>query len=121
MAIAWPHLQSDDRAIRYAARIAIECQPVDTWRRRALSEADTQSALMAMIALSRQGNAGDLNSVLARLGEFPLESLPKPQQLATLRAYMLALVRLGTPDQKGRAALIARLDASPGDPRRQAL
>ena len=30
--VAWPHLNSEDRFIRYAARIAIESQPVATWR-----------------------------------------------------------------------------------------
>src|SRR4030095_4871338 len=35
---AWPHLDSGDRYIRYAARLAIESQPVDTWQDRALEE-----------------------------------------------------------------------------------
>lgn len=34
----WPHLNSPDRALRYAARIALEAQPVTTWQTRALEE-----------------------------------------------------------------------------------
>lgn len=33
--VAWPNLGSSDRWIRYAARIAVEAQPVDGWRDRA--------------------------------------------------------------------------------------
>ena len=36
LAFAWPYLNSDDRFIRYAARIAVESQPVDQWRARAV-------------------------------------------------------------------------------------
>jgi hypothetical protein len=35
---AWPHLGHDDRFIRFAARLAVEAQPVGQWRSRALSE-----------------------------------------------------------------------------------
>ena len=35
---AWPHLSSKDRYIRFAARIAIESQPVATWQQKALAE-----------------------------------------------------------------------------------
>lgn len=108
---AWPYLKSNDRAIRYAARIAIECQPVDSWRGRALAEADVQASIMAMIALSRQGTRQDLPPVLKRLAQLPIGSLPEQQQLATLRTYMLALIRLGRPNDRQRAALTARLDA----------
>ena len=31
---AWPHLNSDDRDLRYAARIAVEWQPVAEWKAR---------------------------------------------------------------------------------------
>ncbi len=116
IAKAWPHLKSGDRAIRYAARIAIECQPVDSWRANALSEADTQASIMAMIALSRQGEPRDLPNVLKRLRRLPLAALPQQQQLATLRAYMLALIRLADSDADRlsggqRSSLTARLDA----------
>jgi hypothetical protein len=36
--LAWPHLDSPDRWLRYAARVAIESQPVDQWQQRALDE-----------------------------------------------------------------------------------
>ena len=42
---AWPHLNSDDRFIRFAARTAIEFQPVSEWRERALNEAQARRRL----------------------------------------------------------------------------
>ena len=38
LADAWPHLGSDDRALRFAARTAIEKLPVAQWADKALSE-----------------------------------------------------------------------------------
>src|SRR6185437_3314203 len=35
---AWPQLDSNDRFIRYAARIAIEAQPIALWKTTALAE-----------------------------------------------------------------------------------
>src|SRR5690606_15890709 len=37
---AWPYLKHDDRFIQYAARIAVEHQPVSEWRDKALNEKD---------------------------------------------------------------------------------
>ena len=36
VATAWPHLNSDDPFLRYAARIALEWQPVHEWKARRL-------------------------------------------------------------------------------------
>ena len=38
VAAAWPHMDSEDRFIRFAARIAVENQPAETWRARALAD-----------------------------------------------------------------------------------
>ncbi|MEO1998727.1 MAG: PQQ-dependent sugar dehydrogenase, partial [Planctomycetaceae bacterium] len=53
---AWPFLGSKDRAVRYAARTAIEQQPVDTWRARVFTESDPQSVIEALVAIARQGH-----------------------------------------------------------------
>lgn len=108
---AWPSLSSTDRFIRFAARIAIENQPVETWRARALGERDPQAAVLALIALSRQGNAEDLSGIVAALGRLELSELDEPQSLAALRAYALAFTRMGAPDEALRERVIARLDA----------
>ena len=64
---AWPHLDSPDPRLRYAARIAVEHQPVDSWRERALADERSLAAPTALVALARSGNAADIERVLARL------------------------------------------------------
>ena len=46
---AWPFLSDDDRFIRYAARIALEHQPVEDWQKRALAERNPRSLVTAMV------------------------------------------------------------------------
>src|SRR5262249_15114284 len=53
VARAWPYLSHPDRFIRAAARTAIEHQPVERWQERALSEANPEAAITALLALSR--------------------------------------------------------------------
>ncbi len=60
---AWPHLSSPDRFIRYAARMAIERNPVAEWQTKALAEKDPEAALTALLALARLG-ANDVQPAL---------------------------------------------------------
>ena len=100
---AWPFLGSDDRALRYAARVAIEHQPVESWQEKALGEDDSQTALAALIGLARQG-AKDLQPrAVAKLATFDVAKLNKQQRLDLIRAWGLTFIRLGEPNdaQKG--------------------
>ena len=96
---AWPHLASPDRAIRYAARVAIERQDLAEWQGRALRENHPVASVQAMLALARTGRAELQEAVLGRLGRLPLEQLPEDQLLEALRAYSLAFIRMGGPRQ----------------------
>jgi hypothetical protein len=49
---AWPHLASPDRALRYAARVAIENQPASVWAGRALEEKRPAASIEALIAFT---------------------------------------------------------------------
>ena len=93
----WPHLDHSDRFIRYAARIAVERQPVDGWKARALSESRTNAALTALMALARVGDKAGQADLLKRLGAFPLDSLSAEQRLIKLRAIQLSFIRQGAP------------------------
>ncbi len=90
---AWSYLGHHDRAIRFAARVAVEAQPVDSWRARALATTEVAGQLTALLALARQGDNGDLSRVLDQLNRLPLESFPPARVLAALRVYELALAR----------------------------
>lgn len=49
----WQHLGDKDRFVRWAARTAIERQPVETWAGRALREADPARQVESLMALAR--------------------------------------------------------------------
>ncbi len=107
--LVFNHLGNSDRYIRYAARIALEQQPVAQWRQRALGVKDGLGSVVAMIALARQGTEADQVSLLANLGAIDFSSLTRTGQLALLRAYQLAFVRLGEPSEVTRVQLVRKL------------
>ncbi|QDT39786.1 c-type cytochrome [Stratiformator vulcanicus] len=97
----WPHLNSYDRAIRYAARVAIENQPLAAWKKRALAEENTNGRIQAMVALARTAGDEMQADVIASLNELPLKRLSEEQMLDALRAYQLAFIRLGGKQDDG--------------------
>lgn len=107
---AWPFLKHDDRAIRYAARIAIENQSLDLWREKVFTEKNPRAAIHALIALCRHGDESLSVRVIDKLGEISLGDLEADDRLALLRAYSLCFIRLGTPAPEKNAAVIAKLD-----------
>jgi putative heme-binding domain-containing protein len=123
--VAWPHLNSPDRYIRFAARVAIEHQDPDLWKGKALAEKDPVAATQALLALVRVSASDPFHrqpssppvseelkaEVLAALGRIDWSKLTDPQRLDLLRAYAVALNRMGKPDDKTREELIAKFDA----------
>jgi putative heme-binding domain-containing protein len=107
---AWPHLNSDDRFIRYAARIAVEAQPVDEWKKRALDEKQPNAALTALLALARCGPRDTQADLLAALEKFPLDRLSESQQLDKIRLLGVSFIRQGPPAASPKK-IIAELDA----------
>ena len=100
VATVWPHLRSEDRFIRYAARIAIESQPVSEWKSKALAETNPNAALTALLALARVGTISDQPDVAAALAKFPTVSLPEEQQLLKLRVIEVGIARHGRPSDE---------------------
>jgi putative heme-binding domain-containing protein len=138
LAKAWPQLDHGDRHIRFAARVAIERLPVDSWQKKAMSETRTNALIEAVIALTRvSGRAKVLpsdewqhdrtssppiaavtaadedlqNQLWKSLAQLDFAQLSTDQQLAALRAYQLAYTRLGKPSPETCRGLAARLEA----------
>ncbi|MEQ8789914.1 MAG: c-type cytochrome [Pirellulaceae bacterium] len=109
---AWPYLSHDDRHIRFAARIAVEQQPVAVWGGKALTESNPHAAILAAIALARCGDEKSKSALLMSLGRFEFASLGVQEQLALLRAYGLVIARYGRPSAKEREVILKQLDAS---------
>ena len=108
---AWPFLSSEDRWLRFAARIAIEHQPVASWQQRALDEKNPVAAIHAAIALARHGDKGLQPKLLATLNAVDWAGLSTSQRVDLIRAYSLAFTRMGAPEKATRQSLIAHLDA----------
>ncbi len=114
--VAWPYLGSSDQFLSYAARIAIEWQPVSEWKDRAISETNTNAALTALLALARCGGKETQRDLLMALKKFPLDSLSVTQKLEKLRLIELSFIRQGKPDADLAALAIEKLDhAYPSD------
>jgi len=105
----WPSLGHRDRFIRYAARVALEHQPVDAWASRALAEKDLQTSLSALLALARQGAADQQDALLIAMHQFSSADMSEAQQLEALRVLALSFIRMGKPDDTTTEDLIEAL------------
>jgi putative heme-binding domain-containing protein len=110
-AAAWPHLASADRSIRYAARLAIERNPVAEWQSRALEEKQPDAAFTALLALARLGTADTQPALFKSLAAFPFSSLTEEQVLNKLRVITVSIARQGVPS--GEPAKLVLADVNP--------
>lgn len=92
---AWPYLNHPDRFIRYAARVAVEHQPVSQWQAKALAETDPVRSTYAIIALTHHGDPSLKSQMLNTLLKIKLDPLTETQQLDVLRAIELVITRTG--------------------------
>ena len=92
-----PHLSHPDRFIRYAARVALEHQPIELWRDKALAASDPLGRTAAALAVARQGEPADQPAVFAALDAIDPDALDDAGRLDLARACELAIVRLGDP------------------------
>ncbi len=110
VSIAWPHLSSDDRFLRNAARVAIESQPVSGWAHRVRKEPKAQARISGAVALARIGDKSHKSKLVASLLELDPSYLTESQFLGLLRAYALTFIRLGKPTEEERKSVISELD-----------
>ncbi|MEO6005147.1 MAG: c-type cytochrome [Opitutus sp.] len=115
---AWPHLASQDRFIRFAARVAIEKQPPARWAERALNERQPQASIEAVIALARVGDKSLQPRLIEALTRLDHKRLDPALQLPLLRAWQLVFTRMGPPPPDVAARVAALLDPlfPQGDP-----
>lgn len=108
---AWPYLADADRQTRFAARIAIEHQPVASWKDKALNESNPRAALTALMALARSsgGDKALQQPILAALNKIDLKSLKGLDRVTLIRDYMLAFTRMGEPDAATKESLSKHL------------
>ncbi len=109
--IAWPALGHADRLVRFAARIAVEHQPVATWQDKALSEKNPRTALTALMALIRSCKADKAlqPKIIEALNRIDLKSLKGLDRETLLRDYWLLISRFGELDAATKAGLAKHL------------
>jgi len=121
---AWPHLGDKDRFIRWAARTAIEHQPVASWADRALNETDPAKQPEALMALARCSGVCPSHrkpgvksvdiamrgKLLHALLSLDLASLPRAAQLTALRTMEIVLNRFERPEDVTNRLIIEKLD-----------
>ena len=139
--VAWPHLSSSDRWLRFAARVVLEHQPYAGWSERAFAEQNATARLEAFLALARQAapcpyhtakaakpdprtgiapttaeptaeQAALRDRLLAALRADDFAKLTQEQKLLNLRVAQIVLHRYGKPDDAGVAAVTRYYDAA---------
>jgi putative heme-binding domain-containing protein len=103
------HLSHADRFIRHAARIALEHQPIELWQQRALGHEQPLGRIHGAIAVSRQAEPAAQADVLAALDTIDIAGLDEAATLDLVRAYELAIVRLGSPPAEAATRIATRL------------
>ncbi|MEX2477509.1 MAG: c-type cytochrome [Gracilimonas sp.] len=107
---AWPQLNSKDRFIRYAARVAIESQNVDLWADKALSETKPQAKISALTALARSSDQRYAERAIQSLLRLDLTALDNELKLGYLRTMALIFMRLGDPAEERRNVISDKLN-----------
>lgn len=111
IALATKNLGHSDRAIRFAARIALEHQPVDTWREAALKLKEPQAVVNAAYALARSGSKQDRRALTRKLAAIDFGECSEALKLELIRAHNLVWMRLGEPNKNQHKAVLAQLDS----------
>ncbi|XZE51897.1 c-type cytochrome [Planctomycetaceae bacterium SH139] len=110
----WPALGHSDRFLRYAARVALEAQPLEQWRGLVAADAgadiDAWTRISLTIALAHQGSAADLDTGLSWLDGVNFAELTSPQKVAWSRALQLLFIRCGTPTETVQQAWANKLE-----------
>jgi len=119
----WPYLDHKDRFIRWAARVALEHQPAETWAQKALAETTPGKQIPALLALARvKGkcpshrdashvpDASARDQILASCLLINWESINPEEQMALVRLLQIVLHRFGDPGEGTIQQLIAKLD-----------
>ena len=107
---AWKQLGSEDRFVRYAARIALESQPVEQWKQKAMDEKQPDAALAALLALARVGPKDGQADVLLPLLKVKVDRGDERRMLEKLRVIEVSIARQGKPAAELASQVVNELD-----------
>ena len=107
---AWSNLNHPDRFVQYAARVAVEHQPVATWKAKALAETNPTSKIQAILALAHQGTNSDAAGMLSSLMQVDYAGLSPTDKQNILRTIEVILARYDQGATASKAQLVTYLD-----------
>jgi putative heme-binding domain-containing protein len=107
----WQQLGSEDRTMRYAARVALEKMPAASWSGRLSSETNAWRVIHASMALARLNAKDQRGSGLAALDKLDWSKLNHAQQLNWLRTTGLWAIRTGSFTAEEREKILKKIDA----------
>ena len=107
---AWSNLNHPDRFVQYAARVAVEHQPVATWKAKALAETNPISKIQAILALAHQGTDADAAGMLSSLMQVDYAALSATDKQNILRTIEVILARYDKGATASKAQLVTYLD-----------
>ena len=105
-------LGSEDRFIRYAARIALEHQPVPKWQDSIFKINDSLARIQGIIALTHQAEKALKRKTLNSALDLDYLSMNEMTRLEYLRAIQLIFIRMGAPNQEESDIALAKLDST---------
>lgn len=105
----WPYLNHEDRFVRYAARIALEHQPVSQWQEKVFREKDPVAILQGSLALARQGDKSRRDRILKNIIQIDYSKLSPQSKVDLVRTIELTLSRMGKPNSSLENELITYL------------
>ena len=108
VSLALPQLSSPDRFIRYAARVALEHQPIALWQDKVLAVQEPRGRITGAIGVAHQAEPSAQGFLLAALDGIDLATLDTATRIDLVRAYELALIRLGEPPAEVTARIATR-------------
>lgn len=107
----WQQLGSEDRTMRYAARVALEKIPAAQWANRLAAESQPWRVLHGSMALARLNAKDQRATGLTALDKLDWAKLSIQQQLTWLRVAGLWAMRTGEFSADERAKILAKIDA----------
>ena len=123
---SWPDLAAGDRFISWAAMTAVMHQSLKQWQQRALTEKDPNKRVVALLALCKVVGSDPKNatadnaaskvdaklraSILKSLGQVDWAKLTHTGKLTLVRAYQIALIRLGEANAGVKGRIVKHLD-----------
>jgi putative heme-binding domain-containing protein len=122
--VAWPELANKDRFIRWAARTALEHQPLGRWAEKALGEKNPSIQVEALLGLARAGGIDPQHRqendppndkmlgerILKALSQLEWTKLTEEERITLVRTMEIVCVRFGAPEPSMAAKLAKELD-----------